>query len=662
MSQTIDEGAPSAVAARRDLAYRNDLDGIRALAIVLVVAFHAHLPGFDGGFVGVDVFFVLSGWLITRQLLGPIEGGGSVGLVEFWCRRIRRLVPAMAVMILGVMAASVVLLSPLEWSQIAKRAAAAALYVSNLVFAHSAGNYFAGSLQSSPFLHTWSLGVEEQFYLVWPLAFWAAARAGRRRGIEVGRRSVIGFMAVVLVVSFAWGAFQTGASPYWAFFGLPSRAWEFAVGGLAVALLPGPVGRSPWWRSLTWVGVALIVAATLAFDEATPFPGVAALVPVVGALAVIVGGQVRGAEADPLQRGLRLRPVQWLGRLSYSWYLWHWPFIVLAVEASFDDSVELRTVAALASLPVAVASHRWIEGPARRSPVLVASRWKTLVAGAAVTALVVVAAGGLELYTRRQLASPPYEGLAAAASSFSDTDCQARSTPGGLGFCEAGDLDADRTVVLLGDSHAMQWMAAFGQAGERSGVRVLLRQAGNCTAVRPPGGGGAGTTLDDCRAFQDDTVAFLDEVQPDAIVVSDARNSRDLMFGDDRTGWGEAFAAQADAWRADGIAVGAIDDNPADGEPLVCLARGDGEDACTPTRAEATERNRQYADGEAIAFAPSSGPVAVLPVTDVVCGVERCALRRDGEYVFAATGHLTKAFTTSQVAEVERFLDQLVGS
>src|SRR5215207_8385412 len=290
--------------------FRADVEGLRAAAVVAVVAYHAGLGGVGGGFVGVDVFYVLSGFLITGLLWEELDGTGRLRLGAFYARRARRLLPAAALVLVVTLVASAVWLSPLQVPVVARDAAAAALYVANYRFAAQRTDYLADA-SPSPLQHYWSLGVEEQFYLLWPLLLLVVFLAARR-----GRRS-------------ATRAAGAAVSQPWAFFSLPTRAWELAAGGL-VALAASRLARLPGLAAATlgWLGLEAILWSITRFGPSTPFPGAAALFPVAGTAAVLAAG----CAAPRLGPDLVLRrwPLQLGGRLSYAWYLWHWPLLVLA--------------------------------------------------------------------------------------------------------------------------------------------------------------------------------------------------------------------------------------------------------------------------------------------------------------------------------------------
>ena len=340
---------------------RGDIEGLRAVAVMLVVLFHASIGGVPGGFVGVDVFFVISGFLITGLLLRERTASGTISLSSFYARRARRLLPAAALVLVVTLVASLILLPPLLIPGVATDTAAAALYVSNMGFAVQATDYFALGQAPSPILHFWSLGVEEQFYLFWPaivlLVTRGVIRPGRRVGVTV---------VAIAAASFLFSLWLTSVAEPWAFFSLPTRAWELALGGaLAVAgtrlsLVPERVAAAAGW-----VGLALIVVAGVVLNETTPFPGTAALLPTVGAALVIVSGSRATAFGPARLLGTAL--PRFLGRISYSLYLWHWPVLVLpAIAAGVPLPLSERVILVGISIALAAATSWWVEDPFRR--------------------------------------------------------------------------------------------------------------------------------------------------------------------------------------------------------------------------------------------------------------------------------------------------------
>jgi len=333
-------------------AFRSDIEGLRGVAILLVLLFHgtSFLPG---GFVGVDVFFVISGFLITDLLLRELSRTGTVNLRNFYARRMRRLVPAASVVIAVTMVAAFVILPPLDRSTVMIDGAASATSLANFRFALSEGDYFQSVSTPSPFLHFWSLALEEQFYLVWPFLLLLVS-GGRNL-----RRAAGGVLLVIFAASFIFGVFLTDAEPNWAYYSLPSRAWQFAAGGL-LACSAGSfarIGRRPA-QVVGWAAAAALVIGVLASDGTQPYPGVIALVPTLSAAALIATGHRAGGPGALLNTA----PLRFLGRISYSLYLWHWPLLVLAAAAWGGVLPPLVAVAVMgAAVAAAWLSWGWVE-------------------------------------------------------------------------------------------------------------------------------------------------------------------------------------------------------------------------------------------------------------------------------------------------------------
>ena len=475
------------------LGYRADLEGLRAVAILLVVAVHAGVPWLRGGFVGVDVFFVLSGFLITGLLVQEVSNTGRLRFAEFYVRRLRRLLPALLIMLLVVGTLAALLLAPAEQRDQSAAAAMAALWLSNIHFAFTRLDYFAPGTETNLFLHTWSLGVEEQFYLIWPaLLVWLLGRDGER-GVS---RLKIG-MSVVLLASLATCVLLTYKAPQLAFYMMPMRAWQFAAGALVWLCfkVPNAAAIVPWWsrhaaalRVAGWLGLALVAVTGGMFSADIPYPGAYALLPTLGAVSIIAAGCVIAAPAG-VSRLLAWRPLQWFGGVSYSWYLWHWPTLLLGRALTGSDAPTYRVCWVLLSLLLAWISCRFIEAPIRnRREWLV--RPRMAIFGVLVLMLVAnilcvhwynLASARMQLPAMQRYAmahgdAPAIYGMGCDDWYYSDR----------VRVCAFGPANATHTAVLMGDSHAGQWFSAVAQVFDRPAWRLLVLTKSSCPMVDEP--------------------------------------------------------------------------------------------------------------------------------------------------------------------------------
>jgi len=360
--------------------FRPDIEGLRSLAVVLVLVYHGQFGLLEGGFIGVDVFFVLSGFLITSLLLRELATTGTVSLSNFWARRARRLLPASGVVIVVTLIASRFMIDGLSQGDLGRDAIAACLFVANIRFWNVGTDYLSEGLRESPLLHFWSLAVEEQFYLVWPGMLVLLVRFAR-----LSRKALAVVIGVMWLVSFIACVKLTDDSQPWAFFMLPTRAWELLTGA-ALALAGGQVLRSNRHLAgvLGWLGVAMIGLASVAFSITTSFPGYAAVLPVVGTALVINAGMQPNGPAMVL----KAKPLQWIGARSYAIYLWHFPMLVLAAAkwgtSGKIDSLPVGTRIALlaGSFLMAALSYHFVENPVRHSPWLGSTPLRSLVMGA----------------------------------------------------------------------------------------------------------------------------------------------------------------------------------------------------------------------------------------------------------------------------------------
>jgi peptidoglycan/LPS O-acetylase OafA/YrhL len=418
--------SPVTPQARQSGGFRADLEGLRGVAILLVLLFHAGIPGFAGGFVGVDVFFVLSGFLITGLLLREREQHGRVNLRAFYARRARRILPAAAVVLVITLIVAAFMVAPLDLPRFASDAAASALSVGNIRFATQSVGYFSASESPSPFLHYWSLGVEEQFYLIWPAVLILAARWGRPAvGVAVA-------LVLVFVTSLVAAIVITDISAPWAFYSLPTRAWQLALGGVlaAVPLLSGSRNPNPLLAGIGWLGLLAVVAAgTVLISPDTAYPGVAAILPTLGTAALIASGTRPGSPGAVLA----VAPLRFLGRISFSLYLIHWPILILPA-ASLTLGAELplaeRLLLCVAAIALAWLSWRFVEEPFHRGRLFAGRPNRVLALGTGSIVVTAVFAIIVGLTATRLLDAPVQAGTGVVTPSHAPAT-NPGSVPGG---------------------------------------------------------------------------------------------------------------------------------------------------------------------------------------------------------------------------------------
>lgn len=502
--------------APEDRKFRPDVQGLRAVAVVLVVLFHAGVSGVSGGYVGVDVFFVISGFVITGVLLRERSFMGSTSILTFYARRCRRILPAATLTIVITIALSFAFLGELSGYRTAIDARWAAVFLVNFHFAAEGTNYLASQQLPSPLQNFWSLSVEEQFYLVYPTLF--LVLASLRTRVSSTTRLVFA-LGIVIVVSFGLSVAQTASNPTVAFFSPFTRAWELALGGLVAVgtkwLLRIPSNAA---AAMTWLGLGAIMVAAFTFNSLTAYPGSLVAIPVVGTALIISGGVAaprHGAESL-----LRLRPFGWLGDLSYSLYLWHWPIFIIAAES--QGKVSLSFIHNLPwlglALVAAVISYALVENPIRHASLLSRSRRSSIALGVILIAITVTIAtivlrGSLTASgsSSRDRVTP---GTAQEVAALVRASTQINMLPSNLtpsvkegaidygwpprrcslgasaetesSTCVFGDPFGDHTMVLYGDSHALMWFEAMDNIAIRAHWRLYIMGHDYCMANEYP--------------------------------------------------------------------------------------------------------------------------------------------------------------------------------
>lgn len=634
-----------------------DIQGLRALAVLAVVLYHAGVPFLSGGYVGVDVFFVISGFLITSHLLTSLRRDGRIHFASFYAKRARRILPAaLGVVALSVLAAAI-WYPPLLAREVLLGAAATALYVPNYLFAAQGTNYLAETTPSL-FQHYWSLGIEEQFYLLWPalLALGFAARRVKMLVLVVTAATILSLTLCVVL---------TFESQPWAFFGLPTRAWELGAGGIVALVV---MYRPPAWRpalakAIGWTGIVAILACAMFFTEGTPFPGYWAIVPVVATAMVILAG---AGKLTVTSRLLSSRPMTSIGEISYSMYLVHWPLLVIPQAAvGFENPLPLWVTLPLGalSIPIAWLLFRYVEQPGRRWNTLTSARpRRTLVLAAAASVTVVALAGvGYAHATLRPLSTsqtaPPTvvdtlpsstgyvpSNLVPSLRSASDDQpivyedgCHLTFEEQLMKDCVYGPESAPR-IVLFGDSHAAQWFPAVLAYAEENGYSVENQTKSSCPSVL------AVTLVDGVRYRTCDEwrSQVLDRIRadPPAIVVLSNYGAGTLLADSTGvSGWEAALGAMLEEIQAPTVVIA---DTPVfSATPSVCLSSHlDDVDPCVGDRRQLLAAPTRLAE----VAATRDNNARLVDLTDYLCG-ERCPPILGNTLVYRDAHHLTATFS-----------------
>jgi peptidoglycan/LPS O-acetylase OafA/YrhL len=603
-----------------DRAFRPDVEGLRAVAILLVVLFHAGVSQLPGGYVGVDVFFVVSGYVITGVLLRERATTGTTSLLGFYARRARRILPAVTLVLITIVVAAWIL-GTASALQTADDAKWAALFLANFHFAAAGTNYFSAQLPPSPLQNLWTLSVEEQFYVVYPTLFLLVAGLGLRLHL---RTKMLAAMGLVVIISFGWSVIQTGSNPNAAYFSPLTRAWELALGAI-VALVAPHFARVPSAVAaiVTWAGLTAILVAAIVYNAQTPYPSVYAALPVCGAAMVIAAGT-----ANPkfgVERLLGTLPFRQLGRLSYSLYLWHWPILILAAESQGRESLPLSSNLGwlLVALGASIVTYWVVENPIRHSSWLRRRSVASIGMGAAfvvATLLVSTVESAVTTPAVATLNMPPVtstpslaaiEDLVRAAPAIKSVPIhlvpplqsrdfgnptQVACQPVGyvattMKPCRFGDPHGERTMVLYGDSHSDMWFRTVDEIAEAAHWKLWYLGKEACPVellpmVRP--GNGQSGEYSQCDQWHSYAIDEINRLRPNVVIVSqeyhDAPGARSYSGDQWRSGLVKFFSSiTVPGVRFD--VIGNIPQLPND--PAQCLdANPDDVQACSAPTAK----------------------------------------------------------------------------
>ncbi|MDN4480437.1 acyltransferase family protein [Demequina muriae] len=663
--------------------FRRDIEGLRAVAVGLVLAYHAGLPLISGGFVGVDVFFVISGFLITSLLLREIETTGRVHMASFWARRVRRLLPAATVVLLATVAATWAVGPVTQRTLFAGDIIASATSVVNWRLADRSVDYLAEDVGVSPVQHFWSLAVEEQFYVVWPLLIAVVAAVALKRGRGLRSTSLYA-LAAILIPSFGWSLLYTSSEPLKAYFVTTTRLWELAVGAIiAVASVHLTRVGQRTRAVLAWVGLILIAIAAFGLEATDPFPGWRAAVPVVGAALVIAAAI--GGGSGLAQRVLSWGPLVWIGGLSYSLYLWHWPMLVVLQDWMGFEGRRWGVVIVLASILPAWLSRRFVEDPVRFSRTLRGNASGSLSVGlnlvlASVVAALMVVINPLLGATTSTSPSGPPEDVIGARALGDDPESSVEATPRAsygsvepnplvahedipecwsattasdeLNPCAIGDPDGDVAVVVLGDSKIQQYADAFDGVFAELGWSGTVMTKSSCAFSDARSAADGGTRpYTGCEVFNGRVLEWLDE-NPQDLAITSQRLSLGYLGDDFRERTEEdmvaGLAARWTALQDRGTEIIVVLDNPAPPKDLIMLectaANPDAMDTCSFDRADAIAWSAAPTQLKAAALVPD---VQVVDFHDYICPGESCTPVIGGALVYRQGSHITSTYAQS---------------
>jgi peptidoglycan/LPS O-acetylase OafA/YrhL len=673
--------------------FRPDIEGMRAIAVGLVLLFHGYGKPFAGGFVGVDVFFVISGFLITGLLLHEQRKDGRISIGRFYARRVRRILPASALTVLATIVAAYYLLGFISGNEIASDAKWTAVFAANIHFALIGTDYLGSQLPPSPLQHMWSLGVEEQFYLIWPGLFLLLAvivRLSRRSNVL---HVLAASLLVVIGASLAWSVIQTSSNATWAYFSPLSRAWELALGAL-IAVIGPAISRVPttWIHQVAAVlGLAGIIVSALILTSSTPYPGWAVTTPVVGTALLIGAGC--GNPQTVIGRALSVRPMQWLGARSYSLYLWHWPILMIAAQyAGHHLSTWENSGLLLGAVAASAITFRLVENPVRNSRVLKSRTGLTLAIGVVLSLLTIVVAqwqiashfgtwnplvaspggsansGGAVARTARVLeavkaaqsinvlpnsvaASLTKEDQAKATRRF---DCHEIALPANFidfskselghefGQCAAGAEHGTKLMVIYGDSRAGMWGAALEAVAAKNGYKLRTFYMNGCPALdlhfmsyetHAPN--------DDCHQFHQSAIAAIRNLHPD-LVITTSFSTQMLADGSQPTAaqWQQGWASTFRELTQPGTRLAMFGDIPEwEQDDARCLAgHVTAVQECSVPVAEATPTNLGAEQAAA-----SAAEALYIPTLPWVCA-ERCEPVVANMRVYGNRFHFSKSY------------------
>jgi len=616
------------------------IEGIRAVAILFVIAAHAGIPGFEAGFIGVDIFFVISGFLITRLLIKEIQEKGSINFSNFYIRRLQRLLPALIVVIVATGIALSHTLPKHEQLAHIGAGASASVWASNIYFAFSTIDYFGTDASANAFTHTWSLGVEEQFYIIWPaliMLLWCYKRSLTNLALLLSGIAAISFLSCIYLSIF---------SPIKAFYLMPLRAWQFALGGLMFFLLEKNTIKK---YNYLWgyIGLALLLLALIAIDKNQAYPSLWTVLPTI-ATALIIYACLNGTPFI-FKKYFSTELMQLLGKTSYSWYLWHWPVLIIGNILFASESIIINLALCIFAWMLAFLTFKIIESPLRYSSFLQSKPfWKLTIF---LFVMLFTCLSFIRWYNKASLNVMNYNKLTSATRSLSiiyEMGCDQWYKSSEVKPCYFGNPDASKTALLLGDSIGAQWFPAIEKVFIDHGWRLIVLTKSACPMID-----GTifyktiGRDYTECEKWKDEVINKLAELRPDLIILGSARGY--ALTPPEWQKRSENFLNKIVGSTTKLYIIRPTPELPFNGPQ--CLYNG--KSACT-------NKNDSSADDEmwdaAIAASKISPKIFSIDLNEAVCPQNLCSARNSEFIIYRDQKHLTASFVLSLHPLFEEYL------
>lgn len=663
---------------------RPEIQGLRAIAVLIVLLFHVWPSAMPGGYVGVDVFFVISGYLITGLLLREVEATGRISVLDFYGRRIRRLLPAATVVLIAA-AICLQFVPTVRWGDTGEQIAASALYYQNWWLAVESVDYLAAENAPGPLQHFWSLSIEEQYYILWPIGFGVVAWAARKVRMTA-RRTFTAMVVLVFLASLSYSIYLTTRNTGWAYFATTSRAWELALGGLLAAMpatrrvnLAGSIGQL-----LSVVGLCMAALSAFAYSKQTSFPGLAALLPTVGTVLVLLG--TSSNESNQIGRLLSVAPLRYFGDISYSLYLWHWPVVVyfsniLGVEelSPVEGIVVLVISIAMAHFSKTMIEDRWRKPSSEKRLHL-----RAYLLGAICVGMSLFSTGWTFQKVKQGQGAPDMESRGAAQvgnvgktlASFTPAIAEAESDVGtsyrqhcitttrGIDVQQCRLVSSSSggpTIVVVGDSHAASWLPAFERlAAERNWTLIAVIKSACTFSLFPKKIANNITqdTMKSCLEWQGKAVPYVRELNADILVTAQSVSS--MAKSESSSDSKVVAAATVAAWKIlerKGLTIVAMADTPRFRSKVPeCLSMSQA----NPSRC-GRERSAAFSARDPLIQAVEMYPRAKLvDLNDEICGPTRCEPVVNGMLAWRDAHHMTATFAGSLAPKLEKKLEAIL--